>query len=193
MNPFIYPNQPRVRKHGPSGYREYGGYREWLRDEFDFSCVYTLFKETWVGKHNFEIEHVIPQARDSAGERDYNNLVYAYHYANRIKSAKRIPNPCDLVLSECLEVNEAGEIAALSPAGLALMKNLKLDNGELTKMRHDWIRALTLAQEHDPELYESFMGVPADLIDLGSLRPPENSKPEGIARSLYAQLNAANN
>ena len=33
---FDYPRQPHERRHGPSGYDPYGGYKPWLRDEFTF-------------------------------------------------------------------------------------------------------------------------------------------------------------
>lgn len=193
MNPFIYPNHPHERKHGPSGYKGYESYREWLRDEFDFSCVYTLFRETWVGKHNFEIEHVIPQTLDGEAECDYENLVYAYHFVNRLKSAKLIPHPCSLVLGNCLEVNDLGEISARSDAGVALMKDLKLDHPELTEQRYTWIRGLTCAQESDPELYNWYMRMPNGLVDLARRNPPRNSKPEGVSTSLYARLHNTSN
>ena len=39
---FDYPAPQEKRRHGPSGYRNYESYRPWLRDEFDFRCVYCL-------------------------------------------------------------------------------------------------------------------------------------------------------
>ena len=62
VNPFKYPERPHERRHGPSGYSDHSGYREWLRDEFNFSCVYSLLRETWgdMGDMEFEIDHVVP-------------------------------------------------------------------------------------------------------------------------------------
>jgi hypothetical protein len=44
---FIYPHHPHVRRHSPRGYRDYRSYKPWLRDEFDFRCVYCLWRERW--------------------------------------------------------------------------------------------------------------------------------------------------
>ena len=45
MPAYRYPNQTHRRKHGPQGYRAAAEYREWLRDEFLFRCVYCLERE----------------------------------------------------------------------------------------------------------------------------------------------------
>ena len=47
-SPFTYPVTPHVRRHGPSGYANHAEFRQWLRDEFAFSCVYCLLREVWV-------------------------------------------------------------------------------------------------------------------------------------------------
>ena len=44
---FDYPANRQERRHGPSGYASYESYRPWLRDEFEFRCVYCLKRETW--------------------------------------------------------------------------------------------------------------------------------------------------
>ena len=44
---FDYPDQRNEQRHGPSGYASYEPCRPWLRDEFDFRCVYCLKRETW--------------------------------------------------------------------------------------------------------------------------------------------------
>ena len=71
------------------------------------------------------------------------------------------------------------------------MRDLKLDNRELTNLRYNWTQALTVAQEKAPDLYEGYMGHPTNLVDFERLRPPANSKPGEIAQSLYGRLHAA--
>jgi hypothetical protein len=44
---FQYPRQAHVRRHGPLGYVNYQSYKPWLRDEFEFRCVYCLWRERW--------------------------------------------------------------------------------------------------------------------------------------------------
>lgn len=43
--PFRFAAAPHVRKHGPGGYEMYQSYKDWLRDEFTFRCVYCLERE----------------------------------------------------------------------------------------------------------------------------------------------------
>lgn len=45
MNPFVYAAFPNLRRRGPRGYRRHESYRDWLRDEFSFRCVYCLNRE----------------------------------------------------------------------------------------------------------------------------------------------------
>ena len=194
MNPFAYPSRRCGRRHGPAGYENYESYREWLRDEFNFACVYTLFRERWVGRDCFQIDHLVPQKKASMLECEYTNLIYSYHLTNRLKSATRIPDPCSLVLSECLEVHDDGEISSLSKEGEALIGDLRLKHPILTEKRREWINILTVLEEHDPSQFNELMGPPTGLIDLGRLRPPKgNSRAEGIAESMYARIHPEGN
>ncbi len=61
--PFVYPDTPHVRMHGPRGYEAYQSYKDWLRDEFTFRCVYCLERERWYpnGHAAFGVDHVKPK------------------------------------------------------------------------------------------------------------------------------------
>lgn len=67
--PFLYPSSIHSRRHGPAGYQNYESFKEWLRDEFSFRCVYCLFRERWYpnGSMSFSIDHVIPRSVDRGG------------------------------------------------------------------------------------------------------------------------------
>lgn len=47
LTPFAYPAAPHARRHGPQGYANYPEYKDWLRDEFTFRCVYCREREQW--------------------------------------------------------------------------------------------------------------------------------------------------
>ena len=47
IDPFPYATDTHMRRHGPVGYSSYKAYKDWLRDEFAFRCVYCLFREKW--------------------------------------------------------------------------------------------------------------------------------------------------
>ena len=61
---FAYPRAVHERRHGPIGYLDYGDYKPWLRDEFQFRCVYCLCRERWFpdGDEAFSVDHVQPQS-----------------------------------------------------------------------------------------------------------------------------------
>jgi hypothetical protein len=48
-----------------------------------------------------------------------------------------------------------------------------------------WMRILDLARKHDPGLYFKLAGFPEDLPDLRRLRPPRNTRKEGIKESWF--------
>src|SRR5713101_4457496 len=70
--PFIFADAPHVRKHGPGGYERYQTYKDWLRDEFTFRCVYCLERERWYpsGHAGFGVDHVKPK-----GVANYAHLI----------------------------------------------------------------------------------------------------------------------
>lgn len=76
---FTYPPAPVHRRHGPSGYADYESYRPWLRDEFDFRCVYCLWRENWCadGEDSFSVEHLLSRVAHPERDCDYDNLLYA--------------------------------------------------------------------------------------------------------------------
>ena len=82
-NPFTYPTTRHIRRHGPHGYKNYESYRDWLRDEFSFRCVFCLRREQWSPMAgNWDIDHFTPQDRYPQGRLDYENLLYICHTCN---------------------------------------------------------------------------------------------------------------
>ena len=75
--PFEYPAMPHQRRHGPIGYADYASYRPWLRDEFDFKCVYCRRREVWGQLFaEFAIDHFEPVAIRPEQKSHYTNLLY---------------------------------------------------------------------------------------------------------------------
>ena len=93
MGAFEYPETPHERRHGPV-YGSVEPYRDWLRDEFTFRCVYCLLRERW-GRVSgeFDIEHWIAQINDPLRGLDYENLFYACHTCNLLKGTDAVPDP----------------------------------------------------------------------------------------------------
>jgi len=135
--PFAYPPSPHVRKHGPHGYKTYESYRPWLRDEFSFRCVFCLYREQWPATRGrkWDIDHLNPRQRTPELKLDYDNLVYLCTTCNGVKSAKLVPDPCRVALGKCVRVSSDGKIHARNQHGRVLIKALRLDNDDYTRMR----------------------------------------------------------
>jgi len=187
--PFAYPVTLHIRKHGPAGYTDYGSYRDWLRDEFTFRCVFCCKREQWdlmVG--SWDIDHFVAQNIRPDRKLEYENLVYVCHTCNLIKSKKIAPDPCEIAFGACVEVHEDGSITALNENGQTLIDTLKLDNDDHRKYRRLIIATVRSLATHDRQIYCMWMRYPENLPDLSGLRPPGgNSKPQGINDSFYVR------
>lgn len=192
ISPYRYPPTVLNRKHGPQGYSKYGHHRPWLRDEFDFRCVYCLKREQWCHHlGEFELDHQVAQSIDAALCRDYMNLVYACHNCNHRKGNKRLPSPDKVAFGACMEVlttrKRTGEIVALNDDGDRLIDELGLDQPKITTTRRQYILSIRSHQKHDWKIFLMWMGFPADLPDLKNVdpQPISNTRPGGIDQSSF--------
>jgi hypothetical protein len=189
---FAYPTEPHQRRHGPQGYTSYDSYREWLRDEFAFRCVYTLIRETWIGrKANFDIDHFEPQASNSDRKCDYDNLLYVTHRTNLVRGTRSLPDPTKVALGSCLWIDpETGEIQPLNEIGERMILILKLDSADATAQRLNWLRILRFLAISDIDQFRTLIGYPSELRDFSRMRVEGNSRPNGISASAYARRNS---
>ena len=192
-NPFAYPSEPHVRRHGPSGYAEYGSYKPWLRDEFTFRCVYCLSRETWYpnGTAGFAVEHLMPQSSRPDLATVYGNLVYACNRCNSIKrDATRVPDPAQVAFASLLFVDEIGRIRGLTDEGGRLIDLLRLDSDSATRVRLENIMVLRAKQLHPEDtvidtIFRTAFGYPADIEDLRGLHPPGRNSVAGSEQDCY--------
>jgi len=185
-SPFAYPSRPHVRRHGPQGYSEYRQYRNWLRDEFSFRCIYCLRRETWLTlRRDYEIDHFLPKSEHREVERDYDNLVYACSECNGTKAAKYLPSPESVAYGDCLRVEENGEIHALDEHGVTIIEVLRLDAPEYNRLRHQIIETVAGLQSR-PKVLKLWLGYPDDLPNLSTeKKPKDNKRLSGIRESHY--------
>ena len=185
-DPFQYPAKPLSRRHGPEGFSKYSHHRPWLRDEFDFRCIYCLKRETWAFQDGeFELDHQVAKTIAPKLCREYTNLVYACGNCNRRKGVKRLPAPESIAYGACMQVKSNGEIIALNTQGETLIDELALDGKKLTAKRAQWIRTMRALQQTDHGLFLEWMGFPADMPDLATVKPKpkRNRRPQGIQES----------
>lgn len=183
--PFAYPSRPHTRKHGPQGYSHYTQYRNWLRDEFSFRCVYCLRRETWLTlRRDYQIDHFLPKSEHPDVSRDYDNLVYACSECNGTKAVKYVPSPESIAYGASLRVDENGKIHALDENGVTIIEALHLDAEEYNKLRYQVI--VTVADLRSRRALLLYLGYPAHLPDLSTEKQPNcNTRPRGMRESHY--------
>jgi len=164
-------------------------YRNWLRDEFVFTCVYCLRRETWVTlRRDWELDHHVPKAIRPELKLDYDNLVYACSTCNRTKAANLAPDPCKVAFGSCVEVDEYGEIHRIgdSTDGTALIEALGLDADDYNELRRA-VFELRDALPIGSKAYRRWFGYPNELPDLSKERTPPkgNKRPNGIRESYF--------
>jgi hypothetical protein len=183
MAPFRYPGAAHSRRHGPYGYSGYSEYRDWVRDEFAFRCVFCLSRESWYGNQAFfHLDHAVAQKHAPTLARDYENLLYLCGACNLAKQARALPDPCSSAMSDCLEVNSDGTITAKNDAGRKLVMVLRLDSQDRIAYRR---RIIALSR--DPEHARNWFRYPEDLPDLRTRLPKGNTKPAGVNDCYFAR------
>lgn len=186
--PYSYPPTPHVRRHGPGGWNTYRKYRDWLRDEFTFRCVYCLEREVWRDmRQRMHIDHFEAQAIRPDLKCEYTNLLYLCPACNSQKSDTVLPDPCVVALGDCLRVYKDGSIEALNDRGELLIDVLALDQPEANQRRRFVIGNILSHAENNWPMFIEWMRYPENLPNLDDKqnRPPHNDKPEGIAQSFF--------
>jgi hypothetical protein len=123
---------------------------------------------------------------------DYDTLIYACCQCNAARGAILLPLDPTGDLGKHLEVLPDGTIRGLTPSGEDLIRICRLDRPNLTAFRRLILEVLAfLRRKRDhgaAELCRRYLGYPANLPDLASLKPPGgNSRPKGIEESALAR------
>src|SRR5947209_5171639 len=162
--PFRFAAAPHARKHGPGGYKQYQTYKDWLRDEFTFRCVYCLERERWYpnGHAGFGVDHVRPKGQAEYKHLicHYSNLLYACNRCNSAKGERILIDPCEVAFAEHLRIDEEGEITGLTVEGWRVINILGLDLRLPTNERKAKLKILALYQRYpdDPEVQGLYFG-----------------------------------
>ncbi len=185
---FDYAEPQEQRRHGPAGYAAYESYRPWLRDEFDFRCVYCLQRETW-GRitSEFELDHFEPQSMNPQLRLDYLNLVYSCRRCNAVKRNQTVADPFILLRATHVTPLPDGSLRPNDSDTQRLIRQLDLNSPRLKSWRVMWMRIVALAKDRDTSLYFQLVGFPNDLPNLSKMRPPQNNRKEGLEHCWFAK------
>jgi hypothetical protein len=192
VEPFEYPLLPHRRKHGPVGYTHWSGFKDWLRDEFDFRCVYCMRREIWDRKQAiWVVEHLKPRCSHPHLTTVYSNLVLACAACNSCKSSDAAPDPCRVGFGTLVTVAQDGSITSHDPLGVKLIRAARLDDRDSNDWRRAVIGIMRSLKKNDPALYLERMGFPIhDLPDLKRRRQKGNTKPKGVLDCRFEQYKA---
>jgi hypothetical protein len=188
-NPFSLPGLAPNRKHGPAGYVNYQEYKDWLRDEFVFRCVYCLERELWYPNRQaaFAVEHILPQAKRPDLVCEYDNLAYACLRCNSLKQDLETLDPSRVKLADHLLFEPDGAVVGRTDEGREFILLFHLNAAPAFDIRKEKLAILRLkaAYPADAELdalYRATFGYPKDLPDLRptAKRPKSNSRPQGV-------------
>ncbi len=184
---FDYPTVVHRRRHAPAGYANYQSYKEWLRDEFAFRCVYCLVRERFhppPGENHFGVDHVRNQVDHPDLACAYDNLVYACNTCNALKQNSTLIDPCATPFSEHLWIAPDGAAQAKSPEGRILIKALRINKQDRIDFRSRLFRLLRICVEHPrsetARLFRRLFDYPDSLPNLAALKPPANPKAEAV-------------
>lgn len=193
ISPLAYSAFAHVRRHGPVGYLDDAHYKPFLRDDFDYRCVYCLCREAWFpdGASSFSVEHLVPTSQSPAGLTGYDTLVYACNFCNSSRSDRPLPlDPC-AGLARHLETQADGAVVGIDLFGAAFADICRLNRPELIRFRRMVQAILALEDSPDPAavgLCRAYLAYPDDLPDLSLLRPPGgNTRPEGVEQSAFVR------
>ena len=153
---FDYPEPPEERRHGPANYAAYKHFRPWLRDEFDFMCVFCLVREQWGRvRGTFNLDHFLPVAHHPEGRLRYDNLLYCCAACNDAKRDRILPDPCRVLVAGAVQVREDGLIEARSPDARRIVRVLGLNDREAREFRSLWVGIAALADDDFAEFLEA--------------------------------------
>jgi hypothetical protein len=174
MTPFSFPRNRHTRRHQPPVFANYQRYKEYLRDEFRFRCVYCLSREGWMpGATFFGVEHFLPKSQFIRLNCQYQNLLYACAECNSAKGDVVLPDdlhPEVNPLGLHMKCDPRGKMLAISGSkdGEYLIDLLQLNRPRLIVWRRKFIVLLQelLRRQKDTrcvELLELFYGFPGNM------------------------------
>jgi hypothetical protein len=137
------------RKQNPPQFETYTDYKPYIRMDFRWRCGYCGVHEVnWGGLTHFHIDHFRPKSLSPELINSYFNLYYSCDICNRYKAAQwpdaaqqgrgyRFYDPCADFASRHFRDVGTGRLESLTPCGEYSIKKIRLDRGELRRMRKE--------------------------------------------------------
>lgn len=130
-------------------FSDYKKYKPWLREDFEYACVYcTIHEGEFGGFHSFHVEHFKPKSKFPALETVFTNLLYACWRCNSFKgedwpsndpfkSGKGYLDPCKYNYDQYFIINMNQIIIGKVKAARYMIERLHLNCYFLIKIRKE--------------------------------------------------------
>lgn len=181
------------RRHDPRGYAGNSGYKAWLRDEFEFGCVYCRLREEFCPARagSFSVDHVLPVSEHKDLRLVYTNMVYCCITCNSAKRNIVTIDPTAEALGSHVSFDiESGEFRPLTEEGRNLVDLLGLNvdpRPQDRKYFHDMQVEGKDAPPGSPAKrhHDRFFAYPSDLPNLAGQKPPGGNGATGSENGTY--------
>ncbi len=134
------------RRQSVPPFKDYTKYKKYLREDFQYRCVYcSIHENEYGGPRGFTIEHFRPKSLFVNLEYEYQNLLYGCNVCNPFKGndwpsddplADNIGylDPCEHDYDDHFQIKNF-EIKGLTPVGIYMVEKLHLKRPQLIKLR----------------------------------------------------------
>ncbi len=134
------------RRQNVPQFHEYKKYKKYLREDFQYQCVYcSIHENEYGGPRSFTADHFRPQSLFQHLKNDYQNLLYCCNVCNPFKSNDwpsddpltdgiGYLDPCEHNYDDHFQLSSF-EIEGLTPVAAYMIERLHLNRPQLTKLR----------------------------------------------------------
>lgn len=155
----------RIRRTNPPQHKNYQGYKRYLRDDFEYSCVYCdIHENEHGGPRFFTVEHFRPKSRFPDLRTEYTNLLYACSVCNSYKSddwpsdeplrdGKGYLDPCQHDYAQHFSYGAGFLVEGLTPVARYMIARMHLNRPMMRKIRQNRHEEAELHQQFS-ELFE---------------------------------------
>jgi hypothetical protein len=147
------------RRPNPPTRRNYQAYKPFLREDFEYRCVYCDVHENELGGPRiYTVEHFKPKSIFTELETTYTNLLYGCAICNTYKGndwpsndpladGKGYIDPCDHDYADHIALSPESKFEGQTDVGRYMIKRMHLNRPQLITVRKDRLKWETLCKE----------------------------------------------
>lgn len=158
-------------------HNDYRHYKAYLREDFDYCCVYcTVHENEWGGPRHFHVEHFRPKSRFPDLITGYENLLYACDVCNIFKGddwpsdepfndGVGYLDPCEHDYDEHFALVDDNQLQGVTPVAVYMIERLHLNRRQLQILRRKRVREIAIYHEYLQLIEETLAMIESSLED----------------------------